>query len=113
MKLQCKKQNYLNLMKVNLRNNKIMFSNMEVINFVKKLKDFKVLKVLNMDNNPFEKIPSINNKIIRGLPKTLEMYNNQRRVYVQGTIANTADGEGEAGETTIAPDVEDSSQGGG
>jgi len=69
-------------MKMVFRNNKINFTNMEVINFVKKLKEFKVLKVLSLDNNPFEKFPQIHNKIIRGLPKNLEMYNNQKRVYV-------------------------------
>lgn len=41
-------------MKMVFRNNKIKFTNMEVINFVKKLKEFKVLKVLNLENNPFE-----------------------------------------------------------
>ena len=42
-------------MKMTFRNNKIQFTNMEVINFVKKLKDFKALRVLNLDHNPFEK----------------------------------------------------------
>ena len=55
MKLQCKKENYLNIMKMVFRNNKIKFTNMEVINFVKKLKEFKALRVLNLENNPFEK----------------------------------------------------------
>ena len=54
LKLQCKRENYVNIMKMVFRNNKIKFTNMEVINFVKKLKEFKVLKVLNLENNPFE-----------------------------------------------------------
>ena len=44
-------------MKMVFRNNKIRFSNMEVNNFVKKLKEFKALKVLNLESNPFEKDP--------------------------------------------------------
>ena len=42
-------------MKMVFRNNKIRFTNMEVINFVKKLKEFRALRVLNLENNPFEK----------------------------------------------------------
>ena len=76
LKLQCKDQNYLNIMKMVFRNNKIRFNNMEVINFVKKLKEFKVLKVLSLDSNPFEQNQQIVNKIIRGLPKNLEIYND-------------------------------------
>ena len=49
---------------------------MEVINFVKKLKEFKSLKVLNLEGNPFELHAQINAKIIRNLPQSLEMYNN-------------------------------------
>ena len=41
---------------------------MESINLVKKLKEFKALKVLNVENNPFEENTAINHKIIRGLP---------------------------------------------
>ena len=69
LKLQCSGPNYLNIMKINLRNNKINFTNMEVINFVKKLKEFKVLKVLSLDFNPFIDNPQIANKITKGLPK--------------------------------------------
>jgi hypothetical protein len=76
LKLQCKDQNYLNIMKMVFRNNKIRFNNMEVINFVKKLKEFKALKVLSLDSNPFEQNQQIVNKIIRGLPKNLEIYND-------------------------------------
>ena len=76
MKLQYKKDNQLNIMKMVFRNNKIKFTNMEVINFVKKLKEFKALRVLNLENNPFEKDQTINAKIIRGLPQNLDMYNN-------------------------------------
>lgn len=76
LKLQCKHSNYSNIMKMVFRNNSIRFNNMEVINFVKKLKEFKSLRVLNMENNPFEKINEINAKIIRNLPQSLEMYNN-------------------------------------
>lgn len=66
----------MNLMKMVFRNNNIRFTNMEVINFVKKLKEFKSLKVLNLEHNPFEKDAQINAKIIRNLPQSLEMYNN-------------------------------------
>ena len=63
-------------MKMVLSNNKIKFKNMEVINFIKKLKEFKALKVLSLDKNPFEKNQQIVNKIILGLPKNLELYND-------------------------------------
>ena len=78
-------------MKMVFRNNRIKFTNMEVISFARKLKEFKALRVLNLENNPFEKDPQINAKIIRGLPQNLEMYNNQKKIYVQGTIAKTPD----------------------
>lgn len=76
LKLQCKHQNYMNIMKMVFRNNQVKFTNMEVINFVKKLKEFKSLKVLNLENNPFEQDAQVNAKIIRNLPQSLEMYNN-------------------------------------
>lgn len=91
LKLQCKRDNHLNIMKMVFRNNRIKFTNMEVISFARKLKEFKALRVLNLENNPFEKDPQINAKIIRGLPQNLEMYNNQKKIYVQGTIAKTPD----------------------
>ena len=56
--------------------NNIRFTNMEVINFVKTLKEFKSLRVINLEGNPFEKDAVINAKIIRNLPQSLEMYNN-------------------------------------
>jgi len=55
-------------MKMVFSKNRIRFNKMEVINFVKKLKDFKALRNLDLEHNPFEKDRSIKEKIIRGLP---------------------------------------------
>lgn len=82
LKLQCKDQNYVNIMKMVFRNNQIRFTNMEVINFVKTLKMFKTLRVLNLEHNPFENDKVIKEKIIRGLPQSLELYNNQRKMHI-------------------------------
>ena len=105
LKLQCRRENYVNIMKMVFRNNKINFTNMEVINFVKRLKEFKVLKVLNLENNPFENDPQVNVKIIRGLPQNLDMYNNQKKVYVQGTIAQAPDVDMAQGDAAIGGEV--------
>ena len=81
----------MNIVKMNFRNNKISFTSMEQINFVRRLKDFRALKALNLENNPFEKNEQIRAKIIRGLPANLEMYNNQRKVVVQSILQKTPD----------------------
>ena len=62
-------------MKMVFKSNQITFSNMDVINFMKNLKDFKALRVLNLEGNPFTDEPAIRDKIIRGLPQNLDTYN--------------------------------------
>lgn len=76
MKLTYGEENKRNIMKMAFKNNRIKFTNERVIYFVKMLKEFKALRVLNFEGNPFELEPQINTKIIRGLPQNLEMYNN-------------------------------------
>lgn len=76
LKLTTKPSNLNNIMKMVFSHNNIRFTNMEVINFVKTLKEFKSLRVINLEGNPFEKDAVINAKIIRNLPQSLEMYNN-------------------------------------
>lgn len=54
MKLSYGPENVLNIMKMSFKNNRINFTQEKVIYFVKELKDFKALRVLNCEGNPFE-----------------------------------------------------------
>ena len=98
-------------MKMVFSKNRIRFNKMEVINFVKKLKDFKALRNLDLEHNPFEKDRSIKEKIIRGLPQNLEKYNNQKKIYAQGSIAQAQEQDDD--EDELAPiDDDDEATGG-
>ena len=50
---------------------------------MRKLNEFKSLRILNLENNPFEKFPEFVRIIISNLPQCLEMYNNQKKVYYE------------------------------
>lgn len=55
-KLITRKENGLNLNKIVLRNNKIDFQTEQQVNvFIRKLRELKALRILNIENNPFEK----------------------------------------------------------
>ena len=46
------------------------------------------MRVLNLENNPFEKIPEFVKMITSNLPQCLEMYNNQKKVYYEYKLKN-------------------------
>ena len=79
LRIMCKDSNYINIEKMNFANNSINFNNIiEVNDFAEKLKKFKQLKVLNLEHNPFEANDQYTETIVKQLPNSIDLFNNQR-----------------------------------
>ena len=75
--------NYQNLRKIDIRNNKIKMSLEQVSRFADKLKKFQQLRLFNMEENSgIDLSGDAYIKLIKSLPKSLEMFNNQRKIYL-------------------------------
>ena len=60
-----------------MRTNKIRFTKDSLDQFVKDLRCFKALRILTLQNNPFEdETPEMVQRIVNNLPQSVEMYNN-------------------------------------
>lgn len=84
-KLKLSSQNYQNLVKFDIRNNKIQMTSEQIMDFASKMKKFKALEIFNMEANPgvnFEKEKTVYAHFVRSLPQSLDFFNNRRKIYI-------------------------------
>lgn len=84
-RLQIVEENFLNLTKINLNNNKIDFciGKAELAEFIEKLKKMKMLSALNIDNNKFDQ--SIIDTLVHQLDKLTNL-NGRDKSYYKSSI---------------------------